>query len=97
MIETDIALRPATLADAERIAALFTDEGYPVGASVIEKRLERFSTEDSTVIVADHGGEILGLHRPPRGAPLRARRDDPRGSSPWWSTRPCASGGSGGS
>jgi ribosomal protein S18 acetylase RimI-like enzyme len=69
MSETDIALRPATLADAERIAALFTDEGYPVGASVIEKRLERFSTEDSTVIVADHGGEILGfiaLHEVPR-------------------------------
>ena len=28
-----IALRPATTADAERIAALFTDEGYPAGPS----------------------------------------------------------------
>ena len=32
MIETQaIALRPATAADAERIAALFTEEGYPAG------------------------------------------------------------------
>jgi len=69
MIETEIALRPAALADAQRIAALFTDEGYPVGASAIETRLERFSSDDSTVIVADHDGEILGfiaLHEVPR-------------------------------
>jgi ribosomal protein S18 acetylase RimI-like enzyme len=61
MIETDVALRPATVADAPRIAALFTDEGYPAGASAIEARLGRFNTADSTVIVADHDGEILGF------------------------------------
>ncbi len=69
MIETDIALRPATLADAPRIAALFTEEGYPAGASAIESALGRFNTDDSTVIVADHDGEILGfiaLHVVPR-------------------------------
>lgn len=69
MIETDIALRPAAIADAERIAALFTDEGYPVGASAIEARLGRFSSDESTVIVADHDGEILGfiaIHVVPR-------------------------------
>ena len=69
MIETDIALRPATTADAGRIAALFTDEGYPVGASAIEARLGHFGSDDSTVIVADHDGEILGfiaLHIVPR-------------------------------
>ena len=69
MIETDIALRPATLADAERIAALFTEEGYPAGASAVEARLARFEGPDSTVIVADHDGEILGfiaLHVVPR-------------------------------
>ena len=32
MIETDVALRPATPADAARIAELFTEEGYPAGA-----------------------------------------------------------------
>ena len=69
MIETDIALRPATTADSGRIAALFTDEGYPVGASAIEARLGQFGSDDSTVIVADHDGEILGfiaLHVVPR-------------------------------
>jgi GNAT superfamily N-acetyltransferase len=69
MIETDIALRPATIADAEPIAALFTDEGYPVGGSAVQARLGRFGSEDSTVIVADHDGEILGfiaLHLVPR-------------------------------
>jgi GNAT superfamily N-acetyltransferase len=69
MIETDIALRPATVADAERIAALFTEEGYPAGATAIEARLGHFNTDDSTVIVADHDGEILGfiaLHVVPR-------------------------------
>jgi GNAT superfamily N-acetyltransferase len=69
MIEIDIALRPATPADAERIAALFTEEGYPAGASAIESRLARFEGPDSTVIVADHDGEILGfiaLHVVPR-------------------------------
>ncbi|MGH2511971.1 MAG: GNAT family N-acetyltransferase [Candidatus Limnocylindrales bacterium] len=69
MIETEIVLRPATPADAERIAALFTDEGYPVGASTIETRLARFAADASQVIVADHSGEILGfiaLHLLPR-------------------------------
>jgi GNAT superfamily N-acetyltransferase len=69
MIETDIALRPATVADAPRIAALFTEEGYPAGASAVESRLARFEGPDSTVIVADHDGEILGfiaLHVVPR-------------------------------
>ena len=69
MIELDIAFRPATLADAERIAALFTEEGYPAGASAVEARLARFEGPDSSVIVADHDGEILGfiaLHVVPR-------------------------------
>ncbi len=69
MTETAIALRPATIGDAERIATLFTEEGYPAGASAIETRLAGFSGPDSSVIVADNGGEILGfiaLHVLPR-------------------------------
>ena len=69
MIETDVALRPATPADAARIAELFTEEGYPAGASAVESRLARFDGPDSQVIVADHDGEILGfiaLHVIPR-------------------------------
>ena len=62
-------LRPATAADAERIAALFTDEGYPAGPSDIVARLERFSSDMSTVHVAEHEGEVLGfvaVHLVPR-------------------------------
>jgi GNAT superfamily N-acetyltransferase len=62
MIEPQtIALRPATSADAERIAALFTEEGYPAGPSDIVARLERFASPYSTVSVADSGGEVLGF------------------------------------
>lgn len=64
-----IALRPASPDDAERIAALFTDEGYPCGPSDIVDRLGRFDSEFSRVIVADNGGEVLGfvaIHALPR-------------------------------
>jgi GNAT superfamily N-acetyltransferase len=64
-----IAVRPATTADAERIAALFTDEGYPSGPSDIVERLGRFDSPHSRVLVADHDGEILGfvaVHALPR-------------------------------
>ncbi len=62
-------LRPATADDAERIAALFTDEGYPVAPSVISARLARFSGDASRVIVADADGVVIGfvaLHTVPR-------------------------------
>lgn len=64
-----VTLRPATPDDAERIAALFTDEGYPSGPSDIVDRLGRFDSEHSRVVVADHGGEVLGfvaVHALPR-------------------------------
>jgi GNAT superfamily N-acetyltransferase len=64
-----VTLRAATPADAERIAALFTDEGYPSGPSDIVDRLARFDSEHSRVIVADNGGVVLGfiaIHALPR-------------------------------
>ena len=64
-----ITLRSATPDDAERIAALFSDEGYPAGPSDIVERLARFDSEHSRVIVADNGGEVLGfvaIHALPR-------------------------------
>jgi len=64
-----LTLRPATDDDAERIASLFTDEGYPSGPSDIVERLGRFSSEHSRVIVADNDGEVLGfvaIHAVPR-------------------------------
>ncbi len=67
--QQSVALRPATASDAERIAALFTDEGYPAGTSDILARLERFTPPSSQVIVVDLDGELLGfiaLHILPR-------------------------------
>ena len=55
--------------DAEAIATLFTDEGYPAGPSDIVERLHRYSSEHSRVIVAEHEGALLGfvaLHALPR-------------------------------
>ncbi len=56
-----ITLRPATSDDAEAIAALFTDEGYPAGPSDIETRLARFAPPEGGVVVAEHDGAILGF------------------------------------
>ena len=64
-----ITLRTATADDAERIASLFTDEGYPAGPSDIVARLERFASPHSRVIVAELEGEVLGfiaIHALPR-------------------------------
>jgi ribosomal protein S18 acetylase RimI-like enzyme len=66
---TPITIRRATAADAERIAGLFTDEGYPAGPSDIVARLERFGSAHSQVIVAEIDGEVLGfiaIHALPR-------------------------------
>jgi GNAT superfamily N-acetyltransferase len=62
-------LRPAQPSDADRIASLFTDEGYPAGPSDIVERLERFASPYSTVSVAEANGEVLGfvaVHLVPR-------------------------------
>jgi GNAT superfamily N-acetyltransferase len=59
--QATIALRLADPADAESIATMFTDEGYPAGPSDIVNRLGRFATEDAQVIVAEHDGELLGF------------------------------------
>jgi len=64
-----VDIRPAAPDDAERIAALFTDEGYPSGPSDIVERLARFDSPYSRVLVADHDGEVLGfvaVHALPR-------------------------------
>jgi GNAT superfamily N-acetyltransferase len=54
-------VRPARAGDADAIAGLFTDEGYPAGTSDIVERLERFDSPYSRVVVADLGGEVLGF------------------------------------
>ncbi len=62
-------VRPAEPRDAARIAELFTDEGYPVGPSVLLARLTRFNDPASRVIVADADGNVIGfvaIHAFPR-------------------------------
>ena len=64
-----MTLRPATTDDADAIAALFTDEGYPAGPSDIAARLARFGPPEGAVIVAEHEGALLGfiaVHSLPR-------------------------------
>jgi ribosomal protein S18 acetylase RimI-like enzyme len=64
-----VTLRPAGPDDADEIAQLFTDEGYPAGPSDIVARLERFASPHSRVIIAEHDGAILGfiaVHALPR-------------------------------
>jgi GNAT superfamily N-acetyltransferase len=64
-----MTIRRATEADAETIAALFTDEGYPAGPSDIVERLTRFASDHSQVLVAEHEGALLGFvafHAMPR-------------------------------
>lgn len=64
-----ILLRLAEPTDAESIATLFTDEGYPAGPSDIVVRLERFASSHARVVVAEHDGALLGfiaVHALPR-------------------------------
>ena len=69
MTDATMLLRTATRADAEAIAALFTEEGYPAGPSDIAARLARFGPPDGVVLVAEHEGALLGfvaVHALPR-------------------------------
>ena len=69
MTESALTIRPATPDDAEAIARLFTDEGYPAGPTDIAVRLERFGSEHSQVLVAEHEESVLGfiaVHALPR-------------------------------
>ena len=82
-----ITLRAAAIDDAERLATLLTDEGYPAGPSDLAARIERFSTPDARVIVAEAGGEVVGFvafHVASRGSRPTSGSS---GSSPWSSTR----------
>ena len=54
-------MRAATAADAERLAGLLTEEGYPAGTSDLAARIARFSTPASRVVVAEAGGEVVGF------------------------------------
>ena len=69
MTDTSVTIRAADPSDAEAIAALFTDEGYPAGPSDIVERMTRFASPHSRVLIAEHEGVVLGfiaIHALPR-------------------------------
>lgn len=69
MTDPTLTIRPATADDADAIATLFTDEGYPAGPSDIVVRLGRFAHDAARVLVAEHDGGLLGfiaIHALPR-------------------------------
>ena len=62
MIErATLTFRDAGPDDAEWIAGLLSDEGYPAGATDIVRRLERFVERECPVRIAEAGGERAGF------------------------------------
>jgi GNAT superfamily N-acetyltransferase len=61
VIDAGFTIRAASEDDAEVIAALFTDEGYPAGPSDIVERLSRFASPHSQVLVAEHEAAVIGF------------------------------------
>lgn len=61
MTDAQVEVRQATPDDAETIASLFTEEGYPAGPSDVVERLARFDSEYSAVRVAVIGGDVVGF------------------------------------
>ena len=69
MTDPAVTIRSAFVTDADAIARLFTDEGYPAGPSDIVERLSRFQSPYSQVLVAEHEGAVIGfiaIHALPR-------------------------------
>ena len=56
-----VTVRAAAVSDADRLATLLTDEGYPAGASDLAARIDRFSGPESHVLVAEAGDEVIGF------------------------------------
>jgi ribosomal protein S18 acetylase RimI-like enzyme len=56
-----LTIRPAAEDDAERLAALLTDEGYPAGPSDLERRIRSFAGQQTRVLVAEQAREVLGF------------------------------------
>jgi GNAT superfamily N-acetyltransferase len=57
----EVVVRPANAGDAEAIAALLTEEGYPTGPSDVSARLARFGDPDGAVLVADLDEQPIGF------------------------------------
>ena len=64
---SDVAIRPAALADAERIARLVTELGYATAAGQMDARIDAILRDDDyeTLVACDDGTVVgfLGLRR----------------------------------
>jgi len=57
-----VTLRPVRQEDAERVAALMTELGYPSAAADVQDRLRRsLKSPTSCCLVAQSAGEVVGL------------------------------------
>jgi GNAT superfamily N-acetyltransferase len=57
----DLTIRDARATDAEQIAALLVQLGYPTQSGAVESRLERLSIVGDRVVVAELDGAVVGL------------------------------------
>src|SRR6266513_4623780 len=57
----DPTIRDARPADANAIAALLTQPGYPSDADAVEDRLDRLQVVGDRVVVAELDGDVVGL------------------------------------
>jgi len=57
----DLTIRPATAADADALAPLITQLGYPTEPAAMRARLERIDAHpDYRTLVAERGGRVVG-------------------------------------
>jgi GNAT superfamily N-acetyltransferase len=61
MNDANVTVRSARPDDAERLASMLTDEGYPAGSSDMADRLERYRALGSQVLVAEAGDGVVGF------------------------------------
>src|SRR6266567_2606643 len=61
-LDTTIHVREASPADREQLAALLLELGYRVSPRLVGDRLRRFAeSDDRRVLVAEEGGQIVGV------------------------------------
>jgi GNAT superfamily N-acetyltransferase len=60
-VSADVAIRAASQEDAERLAVLLTELGYPASADEVRERLAYwFPDPASRVLLAERGGRVVG-------------------------------------
>lgn len=57
----DPTIRDARRGDAEAVARLLTELGYPSDAGAVDERLERLRVVGDRVLVAEVDGDVVGL------------------------------------